>query len=49
MMLRQHLTPRLGRPEDIAAAVALLASAESAESNYVNCLSLGKIVDGLRC
>ena len=30
MMLRQHMTPRLGRPEDIAAAVVLLASDESA-------------------
>ena len=30
VMLRQHLTPRLGRPEDIAAAVVFLASDEAA-------------------
>jgi NAD(P)-dependent dehydrogenase (short-subunit alcohol dehydrogenase family) len=29
MMLRHHLTPRLGRPEDIASMVAFLASDES--------------------
>ena len=29
MMLRHHLTPRLGRPEDIANTVAFLASDES--------------------
>jgi NAD(P)-dependent dehydrogenase (short-subunit alcohol dehydrogenase family) len=30
VMLRHHLTPRLGRPEDIAAAVVFLASEDAA-------------------